>query len=232
MSLTLIHNAIIGGKYFTAGDPLPCKPEELPANMKKYISRSQKIRTEPQERNILQQYNRRYSVSEDGFPMPTVGRQAAQMKAEIEQQEFLEEQQAAEAKLSPEVEAALDEARDDYQADVEVQKRSMEYQAKVRDEIDKVVAEEQDANVASGAFDQMDSDSFREVSNGDSVNAKPKRSPQSFNLIKSYVRRGPNTFVGANTVKLIPGEPLFRHRQKSFGVAEKFIRYSTVKKGS
>ena len=96
-------------------------------------------------------------------------------------------------------------------------------------ELNDSIRQEQDEKVTSGEFDQMDSDSFREVSNGDSVNVKPKRMAQSANLGKSYVRRGPNTFVAANSVRLIPGEPLYRYRKRGFGITEKYIKYGKAK---
>ena len=45
--------------------------------------------------------------------MPTASQQAAQTKAEIEQDEFIQDQ--ANPKLSPDVEADLEEAQKDYQ---------------------------------------------------------------------------------------------------------------------
>ena len=182
MNVTLVHNAIIEGKWYTAGDPI--EKSILPPNMLKYIVKPPKPRTESLEINLVHGYNKRYSVDSEGWMMPTVAQQAAQMKAEIEQEEYIQDQ--ANPKLSPDVEADLEEAQKDYQYQVRREALDMECQARNADSLADDLRAKQDSEVESGAFDVLDSDySFREVSNDDSADTKPKRKTepvQSANL--------------------------------------------------
>ena len=57
---------------------------------------------------------------------------------------------------------------------------------------------------------------------------KPRPKP---NVKASFVKRD-GEFVTAANAELIPGEPLFWHRKKSFGVDERFIVYGRVPKAS
>jgi hypothetical protein len=114
-------------------------------------------------------------------------------------------------------------AAEDYHADVEAQKMSDNFQAKRSDAVEEFVRQEQDENAENGQFDQYDPASTENA-------AKKKRGPApAVNLKKSFVKRS-GRFVPVTSVQdLKEGEPFFRHRKKSFGVAERYIKYANVK---
>jgi hypothetical protein len=63
----------------------------------------------------------------------------------------------------------------------------------------------------------------------DDIESKPAlpRRPRNRNRVASFVKRGEH-FEPASKVDVIPGEILYWHRRKSFGVTEKFIAFGRV----
>ena len=99
-----------------------------------------------------------------------------------------------------------------FKADVQGQIANMEYQAKQSEAAKEFVKEQQNADVASGEFDQMD------------VRPEPVRKP----VRKSYVQRN-GKFVSGSTVELILGERLYWFRKKQFGIDARYIAFAKVK---
>jgi hypothetical protein len=149
--------------------------------------------------------------------MPPVGRQIAQLRAEAEQNDAIEEE-AANAPLDETVAKAVEQAQEDYRADLQGQIANAQVAAANADAAKDAVAQEHDVEVESGECDVYDSPKL-----------KPK--PQRQRSGKLFVKRG-GRFVASNSVeRLIPGEKLYRHRPRTFGVAEKFIVFAVVKEG-
>jgi hypothetical protein len=218
-TVKLIHNAIVGGKFYFAGEPI--EESLLPENLKKYVR--QPIRpTKRTERQLSFQLNERYSVDEDGFLRGPAGEQAAQQEAI--------EDQLADGEVSPTVAAAMEEAREDYYADVERQKLQSKVKAEQVEAAQETIRQGQDERVANGEFDQWNAEALRTkqkpAARGASVGSKRQVKGQ-----RSFVRRN-GQFVLASSVEVIEGEPLYRRRPKSFGVSERYIAFGKVRKES
>ena len=102
----------------------------------------------------------------------------------------------------------MQQAEEDYQADVSRQVAQARYAAEHAEQAEEAIRAEQDANVESGEVDELE------------------RKPVSKKLfVKRYGR-----FISAASVELVPGENLYRHRKRSMGVSEKYIKHSVVLK--
>ena len=149
-TVRLIYNAIIAGKWYSAGDPIP--KEILPDKLRQFIEKpapKSPPPDEPEERNLMLHYNQRYSVDEDGFLRPAVARQAAELQVRAQDEEALADE-LAEAEISPQVAAAIAQGQEDYAADVAVQAANARVQAEHADAAQEFVREEQDEKVAAG----------------------------------------------------------------------------------
>jgi hypothetical protein len=219
-TVRLIHNAIFGGKFYFAGEPVP--ESDLPQNLRQYIAKPIRPTSPENVRHLTFQLNEKYSVDAEGNMRGRPARQVAQLEAEVSEQESIEDE-LAEGEVSETVGAAIEEARVDYYNDVEKQKANARVKVQRQEEVEASVREEQDAAVADGEFDQYDSPrpAARRVSGGSKPDLKAKRN--------SYVLRK-NKFVPAAKVKLVEGEKLYWFRKKKFGQAEKYIPFARVEK--
>jgi hypothetical protein len=185
-TVSLIYNTILGGKWYTAGEPI--ERGLVPANLQKYIAKPSS-QVEPQtERHLNFNLNQAYSVDEDGYLRGSPARQAAEMEAEASAEDLIADE-LAEAEDSPEVVAAIEEAGEGYRADLEGAK----LQAKIRAERAEAAAyslrQEQDERVESGEFDQWNAEALRQPPQ----EAAPRRPANSKLKVKgkrSFVRRG------------------------------------------
>lgn len=202
--MRLIHNVIIGAKFYTAGVDIP--KEIVPPNLRCLAVRAAEPIAEPQEINLAYKHNQPYR-NVDGFWRPAVQRQMVELQAEAEEDEAIEDE-IADAPLDEPVAQAVEQAREDYSADVQRQAAQARYTAEQSDAVEDHVRQQQDANVDSGEFDQYDS---------------PPRKPVSKKL---FVKRKGQFVPAASVDDLIPGEVLFRHRKRAMGVAEKWIKHS------
>jgi hypothetical protein len=201
-TVSLIHNTIVGGKFYTAGDPI--NEAILPPNLRKYIAAKPGRRAPPPtEHNLMFEANRPYSLdSETGFMKPAPGRQAAEMEAIAFQDDLITEE-AANREVSETEAAAMAQATEDYQADVQRQKTNAEYQAKQSEAAQEYVREQQDANVESGEFDQWDS-RREDATNVVSPEAKPKRP-----MLKRYINRNGMWLRVQKLKRRHPGEVVY-----------------------
>ena len=206
-TIRLIHNAIIQGKWYSMGEPIP--REIVPPAIRKYEAIAERP-TGTGPINLSRKYGQVYSVDSDGRMGRPVGRQVAELEAANSEQEFMED--IASEPPDQTVQDALDEARERYQADVEQQKANARIAADNSDEANDAVRQQHDADAEAGEFDEYD--------------VPRKKAPPRQNA-KLYVKRQ-GKFVLASTAYLVPGETLYRHRKRSFGVAEKFIKHSVV----
>jgi hypothetical protein len=190
-TITLTCNTILKGKWYNAGEPI--ERSLVPPNLRPYEAKEEKESAEPKKINLRRNYNQPYSVDADGFLRSPVRRQIAEMQAEAEEKDAIEEE-IAEAPLNETVAAALEEARD---ADVHRQIANAKVAAEHMDQVEDAVRPEQDERTANGEFDVLE---------------KPKRQVSSKAFVKRYGR-----FVLAATVDLVPGESLFRFRPRSMG---------------
>jgi hypothetical protein len=171
------------------------------------------------------------------------------MQAEVRQQEQLEEEldqerAAEEERLGP----ILESARASHQAAVNLQKKQMEINAQRADEFHESIIEEQEQRLREeGFFDGVEAATGEDQEEADPANrqtapeeeppskkgggvsasqesgagrAKPKKS-------RLYCLRD-GKYVLTSTVKLTPGENLYRKRPRSFGVSEKYIKHGVV----
>jgi hypothetical protein len=141
--------------------------------------------------------------------------------------------QLAEAEDSAEVADAIEEARDDYRADLEGAKLQAKVNAERVEAAADTLRQEQDERVESGEFDQWNADTLRQAPA--SAKAAAAASASSGLKIKgkrSFVLRGKRFVLASSRQDLIDGEILYRHRPKTFGVAEKFIAFGKVRKES
>jgi hypothetical protein len=224
-TVRLIHNAIIAGRWYGEGEPI--EENLVPENLRKYIA---KPTSKSPKRGLPQlnyELNHRYSVDADGFLRDSPAQQASQMEA-------IEDELAE--PLSETLASAIEQAREDHRANVQRQK--VEAQAKVRrqDEAAEFARQEQNEDLESGEFDQFESrpaeltrtqpatESLeREAARGASANRKLKVKGK-----RSFVRRGKRFLPASSLEDLIEGEVLYRHRPKSFGIAEKYIAFGKV----
>jgi hypothetical protein len=223
-TVRLIYNTMLNGKWFSAGDPI--EEEIVPANLRQYIAQPPTSQAESRGRHLNFELNRPYSVDAEGYLRGSPAQQAAQMEAEASEDEMIADQ-LAEAEVSETVAAAVEQSREDYRADVERQKLQASVKAKRQEAAEEFVREEQDAAVASGEYDQWDADARRDAPpRPPAVRTKPKAKGK-----RSFVRRN-GGFVLASNAEVIEGEPLYRHRPKSFGFSEKYIVFAKVRKES
>jgi hypothetical protein len=101
--------------------------------------------------------------------------------------------------IDPSVEDVLDEAQAGYRRDLEGQKLQAKVTAERADELTDAIAEEQNANVASGEFDTFDT-----------VSPTIEEMPKPRQMRRRYVRRGVLYRKAKHpNVKLKRGEPVF-----------------------
>ena len=208
-AIRLIHNAIIGGKFYVAGDPIP--REIVPPAIRKYEVIDEEV-TGTGSISLSRKYGQVYSVDDEGRIARPIRRQMAEMEAANSEQEYAEDIASEEPDQS--VQDAIDEARERYSADVERQKLNAQVAAEHADEAKDAIREQHDADAKAGEFDEMDSD----------PRPKPKPPPSR----KLFVKRK-GKYVPVATAYLVPGEKLFRFRKRSFGVPAKYIMHSIVK---
>lgn len=205
MKLTV--NTILAGRWFSAGDEIP--KEIVPPGLRRYATKEAKPPTaEPTEVNLRRDYNQAYSVDADGFMRAPVRRQMAEMQAEAEETDAIEDD-IAEAPLNETVVSALEQAQDEYQADVQRQIGNARYVAESADEVEDAVRAKQDANVDDS---------------GECDVEEPKPKPQIGR--KLFVKRKGQFVPAAAAVDLVRGESLFRFRPRSMGVSAKYIKHS------
>jgi hypothetical protein len=222
-TVSLIYNTILAGKWYSAGEPIP--ENILTPNLRKYIVKPSSGKAKLCPRHLNFELNRPYSVDSEGYLRGSPGQQAAQMEAEIETEEEIVDE-LADAEVSEQVAAAIEGARQDYDVDIQRQKAEAQVKANRQEEAEDFVREEQDARVESGEWDQSETrrDPPERPARAASANSKLKVKGK-----RSFVRRK-GRFVLANNVEVIEGEPLYRRRPKSFGVAERFIVFGKVRK--
>jgi hypothetical protein len=141
-------------------------------------------------------------------------REVAELEAQNTFQDYIDE--VASEPPNEVVAEAVAQAQEDHAANAEKAKLSAAIQAEREDELDQSILAEQDEQRENLEFEEMDSD----------PPPKPKPKRQVSNRL--YVERQGGRFVLANSVKLIPGEVLYRHRPRSMGVQERFIKHSRV----
>ena len=197
-TVSLKYNAIIDGKWITAGDPI--ERSMVPPALRKYIGpgKSGKV----SEAHLP---NTTYYVDQNNR---VTGRRVAREIAQMEFENELNEQEANQP-LSKAVADAVAHAQEDYAADIEGQKLSAKIAADRQDELYNSLEEEKQEQAESGEFDEMDE--------------PPK--PKSKVGRRLFVERK-GRFVPASTVKLIKGETLYWHRRRELGVSERYIKHS------
>jgi hypothetical protein len=211
--MKLIYNAIIGGKFYVAGEPI--ERSMVPPGLRKYEAIDEEA-TGTGSISLSRKYNQVYSVDDEGRMSRPIRRQIAQMQIEAERNDALEEE-VADAPLDETTAAALEKAQEDYAAGVEQQKANARIAAEHADEAENAICEEHDLAAEKGEFDEYDSD----------PRPKPKPPPSR----KLFVKRQ-GKFLPISTVYPLPGETLYRHRKRGFGVTEKFIKHSVFKEES
>ena len=227
-TMVLSVNTILKGVWYNAGQPI--EESLVPPNIRQYAVKPKESRT-THDRNLMLRFNQHYSYDQNGYLKPSVARQAAQLEADTYAEEAITDE-LAEGKVNETLASAIEEAQANHRADVERQKAQARVKARQQEEADEALRQEQNASVESGEFDQWDAQGRREEA-VDSEEPAPRASASSKLKVKgkrSFVRRG-RRFVLAKTVEdLIEGEVLYRHRPKSFGVAEKYIAFGKVRK--
>jgi hypothetical protein len=224
-TIKLRHNVIFGGKYYPAGEPI--ERSILPFAMRKYEVKEEEEEEKPSSRreiNLRREYNKLYLV-EDGKMTVPVRQQAAQLMAEAQYQDYVDEE--SNRPLDPDTQAALDEAQKLYRSDLEARKLQMKVAAENAEALSDAIREEQDQAVAEGAYDQMDVP-FEPPP----AKVKMSEPPSAAKMIggqKLFVKRGKG-FVPAHEVDdLEQGEPLYRFRPRSLGQTAMYIRHSEVR---
>ena len=128
--IRLSENTIWEGKFYVAGDPLPFeRAEDLPENLRPLVVTGEPEEPDDQPRGAFQ-LNTAYQVTSDGRLGRQVQRQIAQMEAEAEEEEWLEEE--ASRPLPPEVAESLQQ---DHEAHVGLQAAQMAAAARRADDI-------------------------------------------------------------------------------------------------
>lgn len=90
--LRLSTNCIINGQFVVAGDPLPVAAEDLPETLKPLVMTGE---PEPEEENTPRgsfETGVVYELTSDGRLGRAVRRQAAELEAENEREEWLEQE--------------------------------------------------------------------------------------------------------------------------------------------
>jgi hypothetical protein len=217
-TIKLRHNVIFGGKYYAAGEPI--ERSILPWAMRKYeVKEEEEKPSSRREINLRREYNKLYLVDAEGNMSFLLRQQAAQMQAEAEYNDYINNE-GANPPLSPDTQAALDEAQDLYRRDLEAKKLQMKVAAENADAISDAIRAEQDQAVAEGAFDQMDTD-----------DALPpaKVEPRPARVTKLFANRGTKYLPVHEVDDLEQGEPLYRYRPRSLGQTAMYIKHGTVK---
>jgi hypothetical protein len=231
-TVALIYNTIIGGKFYTAGDPI--NAAILPRNLQQYIAKpTQEEAAPPSQRQLNFSLNRPYSVDKEGYLRRSPERQAAQMEAEVSEEEMIADD-LAEAEDSATVASAIEQAREEYHTDVERQKLQASLKARRQEDAEEFLRQEEDSAVESGDFDQWNVEALRRP-RASSVKVAPRASASSGLKIKgkrSFVLREKRFVLASGRRDLIIGETLYRRRPKSFGVAERYIAFGKVRKES
>ena len=221
------------GRFWKAGDPIP---DEI---VKPFMLRYQAKDRTAKQQSLTFSLNQSYSLDSEGNRLPAPARQAAEMEREARLQEEYEQELLSQAE-SPSVRAAVEQLQQDHEADVEVQKRNLEYRAKLEKAADDLSREQEAERLAElegleptkatvygedGEFAVGNSDSQPEPEGPRaSVSPKPKAKAKPSKL---YARRD-GKFVLASTVNLIDGEALYRLRPRTFGKAQRYILHTTV----
>jgi hypothetical protein len=157
----LIHNAIVGGKFYNAGDPIDL--QILPQNLRQYITKRPAGKpAEEVQPHLNFELNRRYRVDEAGFlrGSPSPSRQAAEMAAQAEQEDALADE-LAEGEVSATVAAAIAEGQAAHQAEVELQKAQVAARLRREEQAEDFIQEEKDEQLAEGEFDQWNVEALR-----------------------------------------------------------------------
>jgi hypothetical protein len=153
--MKLIHNAIIAGRYYTAGVDIP--DGIIPRGLRKYEAPDEddQEQDKPDEVDLMRKYNQPYSVDpETGRMGRAVGRQIAELQAANFEQEDAEDQASAEPdSVTAE---ALAQAREDWSADVSQQIANARISAENDEAAKDAVRAEHDKNLAEGEFDEFD----------------------------------------------------------------------------
>ena len=222
MSKIFKHSFISKGKFFAAG--IPIEENDIRPFMMKYEAKETRP-SAPMEISLTHRLNERYSVDEDGLLRPSVGQQAAQMEAEAKQQDFVDS--LGNEPPSESVQAAIEEIREDHQADMQKQIAQAKYLANHSDELNHSLIQEHEERLNSGEFDVMDSD----------PPPTPKAQVQPAAAVTKpkwrYVKRG-SVFrrVKNRAIKLRIGEPVFVRGSNGFekiGVVKQKIENETSK---
>ncbi len=129
-------NTIIGNKFYVMDDPLPfARVEDLPENLRPLVVSDELEPEEPNRPRGNFQLGEVYEMTDDGRLGRTlrrrVERQVAQLQAENDYEEQLEEE-AANAELPPEV---ADDLQAQHRAHVDMQAAQMSAAARAADDI-------------------------------------------------------------------------------------------------
>ena len=136
--MKLIHNAIIKAKFYRAGDEIP--NEIVPVQLRQYKAKEVKEPTEPKEINLMYKHNQAYSVDAGGIFVVT-GSAADGRDAGRSRGERCHRRGTRRLPLDETTAAALEQARDDYQADVSRQVAQARYAAKHAEQAEEAVRE-------------------------------------------------------------------------------------------
>ena len=239
-------NTILKGKFYSMGEEIP--ESIIPANIRQYALPAASPSRKEDPRHLNFKLNQPYRLDGEGYLRGSPSAQAAQMEAEASEEEQIVDD-LAEGEVSETLAAAMEVARQELQAEVEVAKMNLRVKAEQADAIKDALRQEQDEQVERGDFDQFDSipeelsrtsqddpqarfvalsggDRFRESRPRRSAKAKAE-SQEASDLMSDERRR---FLLAAGREDLIDGEELYRHRAKSFGVAEKYIAFAKVRK--
>lgn len=203
---------ISDGKYWAAGEPIP--EESVRPFMSRYAEKATpqlKAKGKVKTNNLRKEYGKQYYVNDaNEMTSPVVRREMAELEAANAEEEYIEEVASEEP---DEVTAqAIEEARENWAAEIERQKLDAQITAEHGDELEESLAEEKAAEAEAGEFDMMD----------EPPKYKPKQSKRLF------VKRN-GEFIQASTAKLIKGETLFWYRERALGQTAMFIKHSLVK---
>ena len=212
-TIKLIHNAIFGGRFYTAGEPI--EKSIIPASMRKYEAKENKPPAK-NDINLRRQYGRQYHVDPETGQTTTpvhIRREIAEMQAANEFQEYTED--VASEEVDEVTAAAIAQEREKLATEIERQKRDAKIIAERADALEESVIQEHNEAFESGEFDEMDSDP-----------RKPKRPARVIGQ-KLFVKRD-GKFIRAHDVEVIPGEALFRHRPRALGQTAMFIKHKTA----
>jgi hypothetical protein len=209
--MKLKHNAIINGKWYNAFEPID--RDIVPINLRKYEAKETKPSSSRSVTNLRRQYNQQYHVNAENEMTVPAQRQAAMIETQNAEQDYID--QMSNEPPDEATEAALQELREEYYADVRMQAANAKSAAKYADELTDTLRQEADEKVESGEYDQIDTP------------FKPP--PAKVSKPKSLFVKRQGRFVPASTAYWIPGEVLYWHRKRDIGVSDKCIKHSQVK---